>query len=261
MIPEVYIREWGQHVSWREIVQIEHDLVLSRALVALYNTDLIANTLVFRGGTALNKFYLKPPARYSEDLDFVQLKPAPIGDTIDVLKEVLSPWLGKPKWKSTERSIKMVFRYQSSDLMPIRLKIEINTTEHFKVKPLQTIPFQVINGWYEGKANVSLYSLEELIATKVRALHQRRKVRDLFDIWYVANHLNIDFQDVALILKQYCNNDGITISQADFINTLSKKREHHDFRNDMAALLPRDQGWHFDEAYRFVIEEVIPCLH
>ena len=104
MIPENFIEQWQSSVKWRTLPQIEQDLVISRALVDLYNEPYIKDALVFRGGTALNKLFLKPPARYSEDIDFVQKRPEPIGKTIDAIRVLLKPWLGDPKWKITERS-------------------------------------------------------------------------------------------------------------------------------------------------------------
>ena len=98
MIPEGFIENWGQSKApWQTLAMIEQDLVISRVLVDLFNNDTIKNNLVFRGGTALNKLYLKPPARYSEDLDFVQTRSEPIGSTIDAIRTALSSWLGEPK--------------------------------------------------------------------------------------------------------------------------------------------------------------------
>jgi len=50
--------------------------------------------LAFRGGTALFKLRLRPAARYSEDIDLVQVTAGPIGETLDVLRGALDPWLG-----------------------------------------------------------------------------------------------------------------------------------------------------------------------
>jgi len=97
MIPENFIEQWQSSVKWRTLPQIEQDLVISRALVDLYNEPYIKDALVFRGGTALNKLFLKPPARYSEDIDFVQKRPEPIGKNIDAIRLLLKPWLGDPK--------------------------------------------------------------------------------------------------------------------------------------------------------------------
>lgn len=102
MIPEIFIEQWRNTVKWRSLAQIEQDLVISRVLIDLYNEPFIKDALVFRGGTALNKLFLKPPARYSEDIDFVQKRSEPIGKTIDAIRFLLKPWLGDPKWKITE---------------------------------------------------------------------------------------------------------------------------------------------------------------
>lgn len=88
MIPENFIEQWQSSVKWRTLPQIEQDLVISRTLVDLYNEPYIKDALVFRGGTALNKLFLTPPARYSEDIDFVQKRPEPIGKTIDSIIEL-----------------------------------------------------------------------------------------------------------------------------------------------------------------------------
>ncbi len=131
MIPESFIESWRQNVSWQTLAMIEQDLIISRALVCLYNHPNVRESLVFRGGTALNKLYIKPPARYSEDIDFVQKKAEPIGETINAIRQALSSWLGEPKRKLTERGIKLVYQYESINKLPSKLKIEINTSEHF----------------------------------------------------------------------------------------------------------------------------------
>lgn len=143
MIPEIFIENWRNNISWQKSEQIEQDLIISRALVALYNNSHIKETLAFRGGTALNKLFIRPPARYSEDIDFAQKNPEPIGKTIDEIRSILKPWLGDPKWKITQRSVKLIYQYESMNKIPGRLKIEINTTEHFQVLPLKKVRFAV----------------------------------------------------------------------------------------------------------------------
>src|SRR3990167_10689565 len=113
MIPNIYIEQWSSVAPWQSLSMIEQDLIISRALVALFNNSNVREFLVFRGGTALNKLYITPPARYSEDIDLVQIKSEPIGKTLDTIREVLDPWLGDPQRKLTERSAKLVYRYVS----------------------------------------------------------------------------------------------------------------------------------------------------
>jgi len=71
MIPERAIIEWRESVPWIKEVMVEQDLIICRALVAIYNDDFLSSRLAFRGGTALHKLYLSPQPRYSEDIDLV----------------------------------------------------------------------------------------------------------------------------------------------------------------------------------------------
>ena len=70
--------------------QIEQDLIISRALVDLYNEPRIKDALIFRGGTALNKLFINPPARYSEDIGFVKIFYL-ICQTVDAIRVLLRP--------------------------------------------------------------------------------------------------------------------------------------------------------------------------
>lgn len=113
MIPSRYINDWRIHAPWIRNVHIEQDLIIGRALVDIFSHPLLAEELAFRGGTALYKLYLKPPSRYSEDIDLVRTTPGPVGSIMNALREVLDPWLGKPKYKQTKRSIKFLYRFES----------------------------------------------------------------------------------------------------------------------------------------------------
>lgn len=90
MISNAFIKEWRQKAPWPKNDQVEQDLMISRALVEIFNHPAVAKNLAFRGGTALYKLYLKP-VRYSEDIDLVQVHPGPIGSLMDALKEILNP--------------------------------------------------------------------------------------------------------------------------------------------------------------------------
>lgn len=138
MIPQSYIENWRTQVPWQTLAMVEQDMVISRALIDLYNQPQVQNSLIFRGGTALNKLIFDPPVRYSEDIDFVQRRPEPIGETLNAIRNALDPWLGNPKRKLTERSAKLVYQYAGINNLPAKLKVEINTTEHFQVlSPVQ----------------------------------------------------------------------------------------------------------------------------
>lgn len=260
MIPENFIEQWRNVVQWRTLAQIEQDLVISRALVDLYNEPYIKDTLVFRGGTALNKLFLKPPARYSEDIDFVQKKPEPIGKTIDTIRELLKPWLGDPKWKITERGAKLIYQYSAIGGLPAKLKVEINTTEHFQVLPLKYEEFSLESEWFTGSCEIVTYELAELMATKLRALYQRRKGCDLFDLWHVFKQNIVVTDQVIDIFKKYCTNGGIQVSKELFQKNMALKRLNKDFQIDMNVLLSHQTEWNFDEAFDFVQANIIDRL-
>jgi len=169
MIPEYAIKEWNKTVPWHRNEQIEQDLIICRALVALFNDEYLNNHLTFRGGTALHKLYLQPQPRYSEDIDLVQINAEPIKETIDRIREVLS-FLGEPKIKQKAHNNTLIFRFDSEipPILPIRLKVEINTREHFNVLKLTQHSFSVNNQWFSGSCNVTIYHLEELLGTKLQ---------------------------------------------------------------------------------------------
>src|SRR3990167_3037788 len=111
MIPIAFINEWRAHAPWVSEAQVEQDLVLARALIEIFSDKLLAESLAFRGGTALHKLFIQPPARYSEDIDLVQIEQGPIGPILEALRKKLSPWLGEPKWKLNEGRATLIYRF------------------------------------------------------------------------------------------------------------------------------------------------------
>ena len=89
MIDRTSITQWAGRVPWNDPAQVEQDLIISRALVAIFSDEFLASQLAFRGGTALHKLYLSPQPRYSEDIDLVQIHPGPIKPILFRLGEVL----------------------------------------------------------------------------------------------------------------------------------------------------------------------------
>ena len=184
MINRAAIMQWRTHVPWNANEQVEQDLIISRALVAIFSDDFLASKLAFRGGTALHKLYLSPQPRYSEDIDLVQIDAEPIKSTMYRLGEVLN-FLPDRVTKQKRFNNTMLFRMESEipPTVQIRLKVEINCFEHFNELGLVKIPFSVDNSWFTGQCELTTYRLNELLGTKLRALYQRKKGRDLFDLY------------------------------------------------------------------------------
>ncbi len=172
MIPQANITAWRAVAPWPDDAQVEQDLVLSRAVVELFSDTKLAGKIALRGGTALNKLFIRPPRRYSEDIDLVQTEAAPIDPILDAMREKLDPWLGKPQRKTSGGNVALSYRFESEiePVRPLRLKIEMNTREHFTVLGLKGHPFAVANPWFNGAAELRTYELDELLGTKLRAL-------------------------------------------------------------------------------------------
>lgn len=177
MIPIPYIDAWRPEAPWQDDAMVEQDLVLSRALVEIFRVPELADALAFRGGTALHKLHLAPGARYSEDIDLVQTRPEPIGPTFDRVRAVLDPWLGSPKRDLKEGRVNLVYRFTSEGPLsrPLRVKIEINSREHFSLLGWERRPFAVDSEWFTGEAVLTTFALDELMGTKLRACTNARR--------------------------------------------------------------------------------------
>lgn len=254
MIPRDYITEWRSQAPWVQDIQVEQDLVISRALVDIFSHPVLADALAFRGGTALYKLYLKPAARYSEDIDLVQMRAGPAGPVMEALRSVLDPWLGAPRWKQTEGRVTFVYRFGSEDTPPInmRLKVEINSREHFTVHGFTRLPFGVSSRWFEGTCQVSTYTLDELLGTKLRALYQRKKGRDLFDLALALRHERVDPARIIDAFSAYMEHGGHTITRALFEQNMHEKLTDLQFTADLGPLLAVGHPWDIGTAAEFV---------
>ncbi len=245
MIPRDYITEWRAQAPWVQDFQVEQDLVISRALVEIFSHPELRDALAFRGGTALYKLHLKPPARYSEDIDLVQVNAAPAGPIMDALRSILNPWLGQPRWKQSEGRVTFIYRFESEDAppLPLRLKIEINSREHFTVFGFADHPFAVSSRWFEGSCEVRTYTLDELLATKLRALYQRKQGRDLFDLAVALEQDGVDPDRIVTAFAEYLERGGHSVSRAQFEENLAGKLADPQFHADIGPLLSADYTW------------------
>ena len=111
----------------------------------------------------------------------------------------------------------------------LRLKIEINTREHSTELGLERVPFEVDSPWFSGFAEISTYALDELLGTKLRALYQRKKGRDLFDLWHALETGRVDPLRVLACFRRYMSEGGHSATRAQFEANLQGKRKLIDF--------------------------------
>jgi len=259
MIPELHIRDWKKQAPWQSNEQVEQDLIISRAIVEIFSDDFLRNSLAFRGGTALHKLYITPQIRYSEDIDLVQIKSEPIKETMDRIRKILS-FLGKPTVKQKIHNNTLIFRFESEmpPIVNMRLKIEINTREHLNILGLTEIPFEVSNAWFSGQCNVTGYTTEELLSTKLKALYGRKKGRDLFDLYCALTHLDFDIGKLLHCCKIHYEHAELKPPTAkQFMRNMEEKLGDTDFTNDIFTVLKPNVGYDNLEAWDLVRKKLI----
>lgn len=260
MIPKAYILEWQQFAPWQTNAQIEQDLVITRALVELFSDEILRENLAFRGGTALHKLYMHPQPRYSEDIDLVQISANPFGPVIDRIKDKLK-FLGKPKKDQKKRNNTLSFHFDS-EIQPVqrlKLKIETNCREHFTVFGYQKFPFEIKSPWFNGSCEITTYKIEELLGTKLRALYQRSKGRDLYDLY--KSIILLPELDKEAIIKCYYEYMKFVVENPPalkvFIENMDNKMKDPDFLGDITGLIRPSEKFDMIQAYELVKKELI----
>ena len=238
MIPVAYIQEWTTKAPWPNPQQVEQDLIICRALCDLFSSPALAGKIAFRGGTAIHKLLFTEPLRYSEDIDLVQTRPEPIGATADAIRDALS-WLGNCKREQAAHSIRFTYRYTPEDQTgtSLKLKVELNTREHDHLYGLQPHPFRMVSGWHQAETTIQSFTPEELFATKLRALLQRRKNRDLFDLHVGLQQLDLDADKLLAAFQHYLALEGKPITRAVAEQRMLEKLTRS-LMEDIAPLLP-----------------------
>ena len=236
MIPREDIIAWSVDHPWPELDQVEQDLLLSQAICEISNDAVLGRELSLRGGTALHKLFMKEPFRYSEDLDYVRSTSGGIGKIIDLLK-FHGEKLGFRVTTKISKYPKVYWKYTAISGIPSKIKIEINTFERSPVFGYFHIEHVVDSAYYAGSANVQTFRCEELVATKIRALYQRSKGRDLYDIWLALSQLGVSPEKVLSAFPAY-RPEQMTMKNC--INNLHEKLEDNQFTADITSLIRRD---------------------
>lgn len=262
MIPRAYITEWQRRVPWPELYQVEQDLILSRLMIEIATNELLGHELVMRGGTCLHKLHLAEPRRYSEDLDYVRRNAGGFGPYLDELRAIA----GDVGLAVSDVDFSGPMVHMMLDAEPtvgpgqIRIKVETNIAEtDFFAEP-QAIEHVVESRWWSGAAPVATFSLNEMMATKFRALYQRSKGRDLFDLWLVLTTEDVDPDQIVAGLHHYMGDSAFTYPQLRL--NLVDKLGDADFRSDVDVLVTSlPEGYAADAAADLVIGQLGSRLH
>ena len=113
--------------------------------------------------------------------------------------------------------------------------------EHFNVLGPEKVPFEVQNSWFSGKCELTTYKIDELVGTKLRALYQRKKGRDLLDLQLaiLSGKLNVD-----RVLECYNRYMEFVVEKAptykQFVQNIELKLQDPEFLCDTDNLLRED---------------------
>jgi len=204
-----------------------------------------------------------PQPRYSEDIDLVQITAEPFGPVVDRLRERLA-FLGDPARKQKENNFTLHYRFESEfpPVQNLRLKVETNCREHFTILGYQQFPFQVTAEWFTGSCNITTYRLEELLGTKLRALYQRRKGRDLYDIYKALVQVP-EMNKEALLQCYHAYMDFVVDeppTQKVYLQNMEAKMQEDEFIGDTAALIRPTERYDQNLAYEMVRIQILEKL-
>lgn len=155
-----------------------------------------------------------------------------------------------------------IFYRFESEYLPIqtlKLKIEINCREHFSVLGLNKKRFEVKSSWFEGGCNLTTYKLEELLGTKLRALYQRRKGRDLYDLWKAMTSVQVNADIIVECYTEYMkfSLDKRIPTKKEFLLNIEKKKNDAEFLGDTFALLRPDEMYDQVEAFQIISQQLV----
>ncbi len=201
MIPLREVREKARGMGV-PISTIERDYAQNWLLKYLTSINI-----ALKGGTGIRKVYIEN-YRFSDDLDFTLLENVK-GETIrdKVQSAVLTSreesgidFSEVISFYENENGFEIDVYFQISQRGPSRTRIKIDLTKHTNEKillPLNTMP--VIHPYSDDFfAQVKVYSLEEIMSEKIRSLFQRTRPRDLYDVWFLWE--KVDMAEVKGIL-------------------------------------------------------------
>jgi predicted nucleotidyltransferase component of viral defense system len=140
------------------------------------------------------------------------------------------------------------------------LKVEINSREHFSVFGVEAREFAVRSRWFTGTATVKTYQLDELLGTKLRVLYQRKKGRDLFDLFIASSKAQVSPARLVECFARYLAHDGKRVSRAELEMNLHEKLSDETFLSDVRPLVAPDVEWSVENAARYVQREILPLL-
>jgi predicted nucleotidyltransferase component of viral defense system len=239
------VNEWG---LTEEVV--EKDYVLGWLLAGIGAHPVLGSSWVFKGGTCLKKCYIET-YRFSEDLDFTVLEGGPLApdDLLPVLLEMLDKVeqesglelmarLPVVRLRPDGRSAEGRIYYRGPRGAPgeARVKLDLTYDEVVVEPPVDRLITHAYEDELPAPATVRCYAFAEVFAEKLRALAQRTRPRDLYDVVNLYRRADVhgERELVASILGQKCEFKGMDLPSLNAITTAEKV---DDLRGDWRSML------------------------
>lgn len=236
MIPEPVLTQWRQRAPWGDDRQVAQDLLLSLLAIRVAQHPRLSDALAWRGGTALHKLHLETARRYSEDLDYVLVSAVSHTTVVRSLKGVAED-LGMECIRD-EVSDTRVDVWASVEVPAaggeVRIKFEVNCADADPCMELLRVEHDVRTRAWDAAAEIVTYQPPELVGTKFRALAQRRKGRDLWDLWLARRELSIEDEILARGADHCLAHEDIT--PTELRRRVAAHRRDPDFGQDVAPL-------------------------
>ncbi len=264
-------------VPWAAPHQVEQDLLLCRTMAALFDDGFLSSQIAMRGGTLLHKVHLAPPARYSEDIDLVVVGTRPARHVRLAIRRVLTDELGEPTTAAWGR-IRLAIRNSIQPSRILRMTysvpsiidagrtleviVEANVTERTPHRPVVDMPFAFPFRGASIQTRIKGFDIHEMLGTKLRALLQRRRGRDLFDVYWALTTSPAPIDPIAVIasFQHYLDQEGTRASRAECVGVLEAHLEDRGFCSDMQSLLRCGINYDPQEAGSVVTARLLSLL-
>ncbi|HPC61938.1 MAG TPA: nucleotidyl transferase AbiEii/AbiGii toxin family protein [Verrucomicrobiota bacterium] len=264
-------------VPWGAQYQVEQDLLLCRAMAALFDDKFLSSQIAMRGGTLLHKVHLAPPARYSEDIDLVVVGTRPADHIRRAIRRVLTNVLGTPKasvWDTLVLAIRNTVKpsrvlrmtYSARSILEpnrtLEIVVEANVTERKPHRAVVEMPFSFPFRDKQVQTRVKGFDIHEMLGTKMRAMFQRTRGRDLFDLYWALTQSPTPVDPAAIIasFQHYLKQEGTKAGRAEFIGILDDHLKDRGFCSDMQPLLRADITYDPQAAGKYVKTHLLSLL-
>ena len=265
-------------VLWPNQRQVEQDLLLCRAMTALFNDDFLKTQIAMRGGTLLHKIHLAPPSRYSEDIDLVVMGDRPDEHIAKAVKRSLLDVLGRPAnsvWETVKLAVRNAVKpskvlrvtYRVASIAdpggkPLEIVIEANATERTSYRPVALLQFSYQFRGQKTSTVINGFEINEMLGTKMRALFQRKRGRDLFDIYWALAESKTPVNPLEIIesFHYYMQQEGTIAWRGEFVGILKRHLSDRGFLMDMNPLLRTGISYNPLVAGDYIINNLLSLL-